>query len=79
MYKQKSKIRKIGNNYCIIFPTEFLEALQLKIGSEIELTIDHGTVIIAPKFPNLDQLLAGVPKKTKFKEVPTGHSRGKEV
>jgi antitoxin component of MazEF toxin-antitoxin module len=79
MYVQTSKIRKIGNSQGIIFPTEFLEALNLKSGSEIELTIDHGTIIITPKVPNLDQLLASVPKGKKFKEAQTGRSRGKEV
>lgn len=79
MYVQKSKIRKIGNSQGIIFPTEMLEALHLKTGSEIELIIDNGTIIIAPQVPTLDQLLASVPKGRKLKELSTGRSKGKEV
>jgi antitoxin component of MazEF toxin-antitoxin module len=79
MRVQKSKIRKIGNSQGIIFPTEILEALHLKTGSEIELTVDNGIIIIAPQAPTLDQLLMSVPKGRKFKEANTGRSKGKEV
>lgn len=79
MYIQKSKIRKIGNSQGIIFPTEVLEELHLKTGSEIDLIIDNGTIIISPKVPSLDELLASVPKGQKFKEAKTGRSRGKEI
>ena len=74
----KSKIRKIGNSQGVILPAEILEELHMKSGSDIEVSVVDGVILISPPAPTLSQLLATVPKGAKFKEAKSGKARGKE-
>ncbi len=78
MFGLKSKVRKIGNSQGVILPTDVLEELKLKAGSDIELSVEDGILIISPLQPSLRSLLATVPKGEKFQEAKSGKSVGKE-
>ncbi len=74
----KSKIRKIGNSQGVIVPIEVLREVRLRSGSDIEIGIENGMIVIARRVPTLASLVSSVPKGKKFTEEPVGNSLGSE-
>lgn len=53
-------LRRIGGSVMLAVPQAMLDQLQLRIGSQVEIVIDHGRLIVEPVKPqyNLEELLA---------------------
>lgn len=55
-----TKLRKVGGSVMLTIPPAFLDELQLVAGARVEVTIDHGRLIIKPHAPRytLEELIA---------------------
>ena len=47
------QLRKVGNSNALILDKPILELLGLEEDSQVQLTIQNGTLIVTPAFPNL--------------------------
>ena len=76
-----TKIQKWGNSFAIRIPKEFIEELNLKQGSEIELRKIDDTLQIIPKKrkPTLEELMAKITPENQYDEIDWGTPQGKEV
>ena len=76
-----TKIQKWGNSFAIRIPKEFIEELNLKQGSEIELRKIDDTLQIIPKKrkPTLEELMAKITPENQHDEIDWGTPQGKEV
>ena len=74
-----TKLRKIGNSSGINLPKKVIEALEIKLGEELYLTIEHNCLIIRKAPPTLSELLKTVPKDKKGSELDSGDDIGHEV
>ena len=75
------KITKSGNSQAIPIPKEFLEALDLKLKDEVQLTLREGAIVIRKKKKkrSLAELVAAYPVNHKEEEIPHGDSVGDEI
>ncbi|MBF0441319.1 MAG: AbrB/MazE/SpoVT family DNA-binding domain-containing protein [Oligoflexales bacterium] len=76
---ETTKLRKIGNSSGINLPKKVIEALELKLGEELYLSIEHNCLIIRKAPPSLKELLKTVPKNEKASELDCGDNIGREV
>lgn len=76
-----TKIQKWGNSFGIRIPKEFIEELNLKQGSEIELRKIDDILQIIPKKrkPTLEELMAKITPENQHDEIDWGTPQGKEV
>lgn len=76
-----TKIQKWGNSFAIRIPKEFIEELNLKQGSEIELRKIDDILQIIPKKrkPTLEELMAKITPENQHDEIDWGTPQGKEV
>lgn len=44
----EKKITKIGNSYGLIIPSDIMDLVGITPDSEVEITIDHGALLIHP-------------------------------
>lgn len=75
-------IQKWGNSLAVRIPKPFVEEARIASGSEVDLTIDNGKIIIIPQAEpeyNLKDLLQGVTSRNKHTETDTGASVGREI
>ncbi|MBM4252793.1 MAG: AbrB/MazE/SpoVT family DNA-binding domain-containing protein [Deltaproteobacteria bacterium] len=75
---ETTKLRKVGNSAGVSLPKQVIEALQLHLGEELQLTI-RGDCLIIRKVQTLKDLLASVPENETSEEWKTGHATGQEV
>ena len=75
---ETTKLRKIGNSAGINLPKKVVDALHLKLGEDLHLTV-KGDCLIIRKIPSLGELLATVPDNHNQTEWGTGKAVGKEV
>ncbi len=79
-----TKIQKWGNSQGVRIPKNILSEAGVEIGQEIELVVEEGSISIYPKKKirgkyKIEELVAKIPKKSKFKEVDWGPPKGREV
>lgn len=43
------KLRKVGGSVAVAIPPHILESLSLGVGSEVDIVIDKGRVVLSPK------------------------------
>ena len=77
------KIQKSENSEEICFTKDILEAAQLNVGDEVQVTIQNGRIIIETatktyKRANLKALLAQMPDDYQPEELDWGKPVGKE-
>jgi len=75
-------IRKWGNSLAVRIPKPFVEETHIASGSEVDLTVDDGKIVIVPQAEpkyNLTELLQGVTARNKHSETDTGTAVGQEV
>ncbi len=75
-------IQKWGNSLAVRIPKPFVEEAHIASGSDVDLTVDNGKIIIVPRVePNysLTELLEGVTARNKHSETDTGTAVGQEV
>lgn len=77
-----TRIQKWGNSLALRIPRSFAKDIRLSQGSEVDLTVDRGRLMIVPsrkaKYP-LAALLKGINKKNLHHEVDTGTVSGNEA
>lgn len=54
-------LRKVGGSTMLVVPSAFLDQLEIKAGSFVEMAIDHGKLVVVPRTRRkytLEELLA---------------------
>ncbi len=75
-------IQKWGNSLAVRIPKPFVEEIHIESGSEVDLTVDDGKIIIVPQVESkysLAELLQGVTARNKHRETDTGPAVGQAV
>ena len=75
-------IQKWGNSLAVRIPKPFVEETRIASGSEVDLTVDNGRIVIVPKVEpkySLTELLESVTARNKHSETDTGPAVGQEV
>ena len=78
----QTKIQKWGNSLGLRIPKSFAEQVGVQAGSEVDLAIENGELIIRPartRRYDLKQLLRGVTAKNIHREIDTGEPVGREA
>jgi antitoxin MazE len=78
----RARVQRWGNSLALRIPKAFATETALESGSEVELTLDEGrlvvTPLVAPSY-ELEDLLAQVTPENLHGEVDTGSSVGDEA
>ena len=78
----KLQVAKWGNSLAIRIPKAFAEEAGLETDSEVEITLDAGRLVIAPRRKpkyTLEELLAQVTDENIHDEIDTGPAVGNEA
>jgi antitoxin MazE len=78
----KIRIQKWGKSLALRIPNSFAEEAGLHANAAVELSLEHGRLVIQPITPQpltLEQLLRGVTDENRPGEWNTGPAVGKEV
>jgi antitoxin MazE len=78
----QTRIQKWGNSLGLRIPKSFAREAGVEEGSEVDLSVEDGELIIRPRrLPryNLKELLRGITAKNLHREVETGEPVGREV
>ena len=77
----RSRISKWGNSLALRVPKGLGSEINLEVGTEVELTVENGTIIITPVSSNydLDDLVQGITPENRHTETDWGSPRGAEV
>lgn len=77
----RTAVRKWGNSLAVRLPKGIAEDSGLEAGTEIEIAIHRGHVVLRPvkPAPTLDEMLSGVTDDNLHDEVQTGSRVGREV
>ncbi len=73
------QVQKWGNSLGIRIPKSLALKVGIEEGSEVDLDVEDGHLIIKPKSATLDEILSQVTPENLHKEVPTGELQGREV
>jgi antitoxin MazE len=76
-----TKIQKWGNSLGLRIPKAMAEEAGVKAGSDVELVVDRGRLVIRPAQPafRLEDLLSKITRKNLHEPVSTGDAVGREV
>ena len=78
----KVQIQKWGNSLALRIPKSFAVESKIEQGSTVEVSLEHGKIIIFPVTEpeySLDELLSQVTAVNLHGEIETGESVGKEA
>ena len=77
----KSRISKWGNSLAVRIPKVIGSEIELLDGSEVELSIQNGSIIITPVSSNyhLEDLVQGITAENRHSETDWGTPKGAEV
>ena len=78
----QTKIQKWGNSLGLRIPKSFAEQAGVEAGSEVDLSVEDGELIIRPtRLPKYDltDLLRRITAKNLHQQVETGEAVGREV
>ena len=78
----QTKIRKWGNSLGLRIPKSFAEEAGVEAGSDVDLLVEDGELIIRPRRSpsyQLKDLLPAVTSKNVHKEIKTGDPVGREA
>lgn len=73
------QVQKWGNSLGIRIPKSLALKVGLEEGSEVDLDVENGHLIIKPKSSSLEELLTQVTPENIHKEVSTGDPEGREA
>ena len=78
-----TKIQKLENNEDVCFSKNILDAAQMSVGAEVQVTIQNGRIVVevanqTRKRANLKTLLAQMPDDYQPEELNWGKPVGKE-
>ncbi|GIO68467.1 AbrB/MazE/SpoVT family DNA-binding domain-containing protein [Paenibacillus cookii] len=72
-------VQKWGNSLGIRIPKSLALKVGLEEGSEIDLDVENGHLVIKPKSTTLEELLTQVTPENLHEEVSTGGPEGREA
>lgn len=72
------QVQKWGNSLGIRIPKSLAIKVGLEEGSEVDLDVENGHLVIKPKSGTLDELLAQVTPDNLHQEISTGKPQGRE-
>ncbi|WP_274365609.1 AbrB/MazE/SpoVT family DNA-binding domain-containing protein [Paenibacillus thermotolerans] len=72
------QVQKWGNSLGIRIPKSLALKVGLEEGSEIDLDVEDGHLVIKPKSISLEELLAQITPDNLHREVSTGEPEGRE-
>lgn len=72
------QVQKWGNSLGIRIPKAIAVKVGLVEGSEIDLDIEEGNLVVKPKSKSLDELLSQITPDNLHAEIPTGKPEGRE-
>ena len=78
----QTKIQKWGNSLAVRIPKAFVKEAHVSYGTAVDISMDKGKIVIAPRPEpeyRLEDLLKGVTKHNLHAEVKTGSPVGREV
>ncbi|HET9293709.1 MAG TPA: AbrB/MazE/SpoVT family DNA-binding domain-containing protein [Gemmatimonadales bacterium] len=77
----RSRISKWGNSLAVRIPRGLTEEAGLSDGSDVEITLRDGRIVIAPVGPeyHLDELVEGITSENRPTETDWGRPAGNEV
>ena len=78
----QTKVQKWGNSLGLRIPKSFAEQAGVEAGSEVDLAVEDGELIVRPRRQpryELKKLLRGVTSKNVHREVETGDPVGREA
>lgn len=82
MTDMAASVTKWGNSLAIRIPQHIARELHIFEGTEVELSILDGSLVINPKKPKkytLDELVAQITPLNRHAEIDTGEAIGKEI
>ncbi len=77
-----TKVQKWGNSLGLRIPKSFAEQAGVEAGSEVDLSVEDGELIVRPRRQpkyELKDLLRSITAKNVHKEVETGDPVGREA
>jgi len=78
----KTKVQKWGNSLALRIPKPFADEVGLQPDSPVELSLDHGKLVISRLHAgamSLEELLRGITPDNLHREVDTGTAVGNEA
>lgn len=78
----RAQVQKWGNSLALRIPKSFAAETELSSGSDVDLTIEDGRLVVTPIAKpryTLDELLARITSDNRHDEVDTGPSVGAEA
>jgi antitoxin MazE len=77
----RSRISKWGNSLAVRIPKALGGEIDIQDGTEVELTVLNGTIIITPVSSNyqLEDLIQGITAENRHSETDWGAPKGAEV
>lgn len=78
----KGRVQKWGNSLAVRVPKGVAEEARLEHGSQVEISVHEGAILIAPLSRpryRLDTLLAGVTPENVHEATDWGEAQGREV
>lgn len=75
-------VRKWGNSLALRIPKSFADDTHIESGTEVEVTLEAGRLIVTPvptPAVTLEALLVGVTLENTHGEIATGPATGREV
>ncbi|MDI4648036.1 AbrB/MazE/SpoVT family DNA-binding domain-containing protein [Cohnella hashimotonis] len=73
------QVQKWGNSLGIRIPKSLAMKVGIEEGTEIDLDIEGGHLVIKPKSKALDELLSQITPDNVHTEIPTGKPQGREA
>jgi antitoxin MazE len=73
------QVQKWGNSLGVRIPKALAMKVGLDEGSEVDIDVEKGHIIIKPKSKTLDELLSNVTTKNLHSEIETGKPQGREI
>ncbi|MFD2334549.1 AbrB/MazE/SpoVT family DNA-binding domain-containing protein [Cohnella sp. GCM10020058] len=73
------QVQKWGNSLGIRIPKSLAMKVGIEEGTEIDLDIEEGHLVIKPKSEKLDELLSQITPDNVHSEIPTGKPQGREA
>lgn len=74
-----AQVRKWGNSLGVRIPKALAVKAGLDEGTEIEIDVEDGQLVIKPREQTLDELLSQVTPDNLHSEIQTGEPKGREA
>lgn len=77
----RTRVQKWGNSLAVRIPKPFAEGAGLRQATEIEVSLENGTLRVSPVRPRwrLEELVSKVTRKNRHSEVESGPAAGREI